>query len=89
MAITKGAKKAIRASARKRVFNLRRKHAVQDVAKELKRLAAAGKGVEAAALLPQAYRALDKAAKTHYLHRNAAARKKSRLAALVAKVSKK
>lgn len=85
MAITKGAKKAIRSAARKRVFNLRRKNAVQDVTKQIRKLVAAGKQKEAQALLPKAYQALDKAAKTHYIKKNAASRKKSRLAALIKK----
>ena len=85
MAITKGAKKAIRASARERVFNLRRKHAVEDVTKGIRKLIAAGKAKEAEGLLPKAYQALDKAAKTNYLNKNAVARKKSRLAALIKK----
>ncbi len=85
MAITKGAKKAIRSSARKRVFNLRRKHAIDDVTKQIRKLVAAGKKKEAQALLPKAYQALDKAAKTNYLKKNAASRKKSRLAALIKK----
>ncbi|OGG47191.1 30S ribosomal protein S20 [Candidatus Kaiserbacteria bacterium RIFCSPHIGHO2_01_FULL_49_13] len=85
MAITRSAKKAIRSAARKRVFNLRRKNAIQDVTKQIRKLVAAGKKKEAQALLPKAYQALDKAAKTNYLKKNAAARKKSRLAALIKK----
>ena len=85
MAITKSAKKAIRSTARKRIFNLRRKHAIEEVTKEVRKLIASGKGNEAAALLPKAYQALDKAAKTHYLSKNTVARKKSRLTALIKK----
>ncbi|HEY4517758.1 MAG TPA: 30S ribosomal protein S20 [Candidatus Paceibacterota bacterium] len=83
MAITKGAKKAIRSAARKRLFNVRRKQGIEIVTKQIRKLAAAGKKAEAQALLPQAYAVLDKAAKTHFLNKNAAARRKSRLAVLV------
>ena len=38
MAITSSAKKAIRVAARKRVFNLRRKNAVTNAVKKIKRL---------------------------------------------------
>ncbi len=83
MPITTSAKKALRSAARKRVFNLRRKGAVTDVTKEVKKLVAAGKKDAARALLPKVAQALDKAAKTGVLKPNAVARKKSRLAALI------
>ena len=83
MAITKGAKKAIRASERKRIFNLRRKKALTDTSKALTRAVAAGDTAAAANLLPAAYQAVDKAAKRGVIKANTAARKKSRLARLV------
>ena len=86
MAITKSAKKAHRVSLRKRVFNLRRKEAVSDAIKNIRKLVAAKKLSEAAKLLPLAYKAFDKAAKEHSLRRGAADRKKSQLARLVASV---
>ncbi len=79
MPITSSAKKAMRASERKRVFNVRRNRAMKDAMKEVRQLASAGKAVEAAALLPKAYQAIDKAAKRGVIKPNAAARKKSRL----------
>lgn len=85
MAITSSAKKAIRASARKRVFNVRRKNAIVDVVKKIKRLIKEKKTKEAQTLLPLAYQAIDKALKTKYLKKNTAARKKSRLAKLINK----
>ncbi len=81
MAITKGAKKAHRASLRKRVFNMRRKGAMTDAVKEVRKLVAAGKKDEAAKLLPAAYQAIDKAKKRGVIKENTASRKKSRLAA--------
>ena len=83
MAITSSAKKAIRVSARKRVFNLRRKNAITNVVKKIIRLLKEKKIKEAQAFLSMAYKAIDKAAKTKYLKKNTAARKKSRLAKLI------
>ncbi len=85
MPITKGAKKALRASKRKRVYNLVRKDAVKDVIKELRRLSTSGKKDEAVKLLPKVYEALDKAAKTKVIKKNTADRKKSRFAQMLKK----
>lgn len=80
MAITSSAKKAIRASARKRVFNLRRKEALHDTTKAFMKAAAVKDASQAAKLLPAAYAAIDKATKRGTIKKNTAARKKSRLA---------
>ncbi|HEY9481070.1 MAG TPA: 30S ribosomal protein S20 [Candidatus Paceibacterota bacterium] len=88
MAITSSAKKALRASKRKRVFNIARRDAVSDSTKELKKLVAAGNYAEAMKLLPSVYKELDKAAKTGFIKPNAAARRKSRFSALVKKAKK-
>jgi small subunit ribosomal protein S20 len=85
MAIKQSAKKAIRSSARKRVFNLRRSRVMKDAVKEVAELAASGKRKEATAKLSAAYKAIDKAAKRGVIKKNTAARKKSRLARLIAK----
>ena len=85
MPITKGAQKAHRASLRKRVFNLRRKGTMNDVVKKIRKLATEGKQAEAQKLLPEAYKAIDKAAKRGIIKDNTAARKKSRLSALLKK----
>lgn len=76
MAIIKSAKKAIRSSARKRVFNLRRKKALSETTK-------AFRATPSTAALAQAYQAIDKAAKRGLIKKNNAARKKSRLAKLL------
>lgn len=89
MAITSSAKKAIRVSARKRVFNLHRKKDVDDVVKKIMKFVTAGKAGEAIALLPQVYKAIDKAAKTNLLKKNTSARMKSRLTLFVNKNLKK
>ncbi|HUY62591.1 MAG TPA: 30S ribosomal protein S20 [Candidatus Paceibacterota bacterium] len=83
MAITSSAKKAIRSSAKKRVFNLRRKNAMHDSTKALAKALAVGDAVGAAKLLPAAYAAIDKAKKRGIIKPNAAARKKSHLVAAI------
>lgn len=83
MPITKGAHKAHRSSLRKHVFNVRRKSAMNDVVKKLKKSAAAGNAEDAQKMLPSAYKAIDKAAKRGVIKKNTAARKKSRLAAAI------
>lgn len=87
MPITKSAKKALRQSLTRQKRNLKRKETIKDIIKKIKKLVAQGKTEEAKTLLPQAQKSLDKATK-NYLHRRAASRKKSRLAALINKTSK-
>jgi small subunit ribosomal protein S20 len=85
MAITSSAKKAIRASAKKHVFNLRRKDALRDTTKALVKALAAKDVAGAEKLIPAAYSAIDKAKKRGVIKSNTAARKKSRLALAVKK----
>ncbi len=85
MAITSSAKKAIRSSARKRVFNLRRKAALYDATKAVKKALAAKDAAGAEKLLPAAYQAIDKAKKRGVLKGNTADRKKARLSAAIAR----
>lgn len=87
MAITKGAKKAVRSSERKRVFNIRTTSAMRDVVKDIKKAIVAGKGDEAKMMLPAAYKAIDKAAKRGVIKGNTADRKKSRLSASIKKAT--
>lgn len=84
MAITASAKKAIRTSLRKRVFNIRRARAIGAAVKDFKKLVAAKQFAEAEKILPQVYQAYDKAAKEHTIRKGNAARNKSRLAHLLA-----
>jgi len=79
MAITKNAKKAHRASLKKHVFNVRRKRALTDTVKVVKK-AITTDVAEAEKSLSAAYKAIDKAAKGGVIKKNAASRKKSRLA---------
>ncbi len=79
MPIKKSAKKAIRQDQKKRTYNTIRKIEMKSVVKKIKLLSKEGKNEEAKKLLPQAYKAIDKAAKTGYIKDNAASRKKSRI----------
>lgn len=79
MPITKSAKKALRQNKTRRERNLRRLDVLRDTLKGIKKLIAENKKEEAIKLLPIAYKAIDKAAKTGVIKKNTAARKKSRI----------
>lgn len=87
MAITSSAKKALRASKKKRVFNLRRKSAIEKQLKDFRKLVVAKKKAEAEKMIPSLYQALDKAVKTNYVKANTSARLKSRAMASLKKLS--
>ena len=86
MPITSSAVKALRASKRKRVFNIRRKNAAEKQLKTFRRLVAAKDKAGAVKLIPGLYQALDKAVKTDYFKANTAARLKSRAMAALKKL---
>ena len=86
MPITRSAKKALRASVRKREFNLVRKEAASNAVKSVKKLVLAGNKKQALAAFSQAQKALDKAVKGRSLDRNTASRRKSRLAKMIKKL---
>jgi small subunit ribosomal protein S20 len=88
MAITRGAKKAVRSSERKRVFNVRRNNTMRDVVKDIKKAITAGETDKAKTLLPTVYKAIDKAAKRGVIKSNTANRKKSRLSAAIKRTVK-
>jgi len=85
MPITTSAKKALRGSKRKQVFNSRKKDQVYKTVKKFKKLVAAKSVAEAEKMFPQIQKVLDKAAKTGLIKKNAAARKKARLSKMVVK----
>jgi len=85
MIITKSAKKALRQSKRRRVRNIQKKKKIRKILKEIKKLVTEKKTKEARALLPQAYKLLDKAAKIGLIKENTVARKKSRITKLVSR----
>jgi len=83
MPIIKSAKKALRGSKKKRVFNERRKRAMRNTIKEIKKAGSAATPES----LSAAYQAIDKAAKRGVIKKNTAARKKSRLVKAIKKQS--
>lgn len=86
MPTTKSAIKAMHQSIKRRARNLVKKKAFKKAVKEVRKLIAAGKKSEAAQGLNKAFQALDKATKTHVLHKNTASRLKSRLSKAIAKI---
>jgi ribosomal protein S20 len=86
MAITSSAKKALRASKKKRVFNLRRKSVIDNQLKAFQKLIIAKNKAGAEKLVPAIYKALDKAAKTNYIKKNTSSRLKSRVMAALKKL---
>ena len=83
MAITKSAKKSIRQTKRRKVQNLVYKNKIKNLIKEARVLVLQKKTNEAKKLLPAIYEALDKSAKAGVIKKNAASRKKSRMAKLI------
>ena len=81
------AKKALRQSERRHAQNAQKLRALREAVKEVRKYIAAGKKDAAAAILPKAYQALDKAAKMNVLKKNTVSRKKARLTRAVAKTT--
>jgi small subunit ribosomal protein S20 len=86
MPITKSAKKALRQSRRKRLFNLRRSKKMKSLVKQVRDLIKEKKKKEALKILPETYKAIDKAAKRGVIKKNTASRKKSRLTKAIEKI---
>jgi small subunit ribosomal protein S20 len=82
MPITRSAKKAIRGSLRKKVFNDQRKRAMKEIIKKIEKIAKTDKA-EAVKMLNAAFQAIDKAVQKGVIKKNNAAHKKARLAKLV------
>ncbi len=87
MPITSSAKKELRASKRKRVFNVKRKNDLKSTVKEVKTLIKAKTKKEAEKSLSIAFQAIDKAVKRGVIKKNTGARKKSRLSKAIGKIS--
>jgi ribosomal protein S20 len=87
MPITESAKKALRNSSRKRGFNLARKSALTGSIKKFRKMITAGQLTEAKAFYSTVEQAIDKASKTNLIKANNGSRKKSRLKALLNKVT--
>lgn len=70
----------MRQSDRRKGMNLKRKDAMKDAVKKVKKLKSQNKNEEVLKLLSQAHKAIDKAAKKGVIKKQTASRKKSRLA---------
>ncbi|MGV3617516.1 MAG: 30S ribosomal protein S20 [Fimbriimonas sp.] len=80
MANTKSAKKDLRRSNKRRVSNIQTKSALKTYVKKARVTAAGGDADAAKTALTLAVKMLDKAAQKGVIHKNAAARRKSRVA---------
>jgi len=87
MPITQSAKKALKQSKKKWVFNLRRSKKMKSIMKQAQELIKDKKKEEVIKILPEAYKAIDKASKRGLIKKNTASRKKSRLTKAVQKLS--
>ncbi len=67
--------------------NVKRKEAIRQVMRQIRKHLSAGQKQEAQALLPQLAKALDKAASRGAIHQNKAARLKARFMKLVAQAT--
>lgn len=86
MANTKSAKKDLRRTAKRRQRNIQVKSALKTYVKKVRVSAATGDAEATAVALVSAVKALDKAAQKGTIHKNAAARRKSRAAKAANKV---
>ncbi|MDI9325239.1 MAG: 30S ribosomal protein S20 [Alphaproteobacteria bacterium] len=86
MPIILSAKKALRASKNKRVFNIRKDRAMKDTMHAVKKAVTEKNKTEAKKLFTLAQQAIDKAVKRGIIKANNGARKKSRLLATIAKI---
>lgn len=86
MPITASAKKAARQSIKRRKANLQKKEAFKNAVKDFKKSLTAKDLSKASETLKLVYQKLDKAAKTHTIHKNTASRLKSRLAKKLASI---
>ena len=87
MPIIKAQKKSVRQSARRKVFNDRRRRTMRETIKQLKDLVASNDKKAAEELLPTTYKAIDKAVKRKVIAPNAASRKKAQAARMVKEIA--
>lgn len=87
MAHSNQAKKRIRQNEKRRIQNKSLSSRMRTEVKRVLQLCETGDKSAALAQMPTASKLLDKAARQHVIHANAAARKKSRLMAAIARVS--
>ena len=85
----KSAEKRVRQSERRRLINRNNRAKLRTSIKKLRSALEGGDAKESAALLPTTVSEIDKAVRKGSLHRNAAARQKSRLTIRVNRASAK
>lgn len=83
----KSSEKRVRQSEKRRLVNKSNRGRLRTSIKKLRTALAAGNSAELSALLPETISTIDKAVQKGVLHRNAAARHKSRLTARVNQAS--
>lgn len=86
MAIKKSAKKAIRQNIKRRKINLFYQNKIKNLVKEIRDLAVKKNPPGIQKKVSEVYKALDKAAKVGTIKKNAATRRKARIAKLVKKL---
>ena len=84
----KSAEKRVRQSERRRVINRSNRARLRTAVKNLRASLSKGAGKDAVELLPKTVSEIDKAVQKGVLHRNAAARHKSRLTVRVTQAAK-
>jgi small subunit ribosomal protein S20 len=84
----KSAEKRVRQSERRRAINRSNRARLRTAVKNLRATLSKGAGKDAVELLPQTISEIDKAVQKGVLHRNAAARHKSRLTARVTQAAR-
>lgn len=89
MPVTKSAIKKARQDVKAREHNREIRDAYKKASKEVRKSVLSGDIKKATELLKKAYSEIDKAAKRNVIHKNNAARRKSRLTALLKKDNKK
>lgn len=89
MPILKSAKKQLRQNATRRLRNDRFRDLFREARVAFERLIAGNKPKEAAEVFPKLQKVIDTLAKKNLIHKNNAARKKSRFAGMLAKLSSK
>jgi len=86
MANTKSAEKRIRQNAKERERNRTHRSRLRTAVKRLRATVEGGEGAKAKELLPETLRTIDSIAQKGVIHKNTAARTKSRLVRAVAAV---
>jgi small subunit ribosomal protein S20 len=80
---TVSAKKRVRQTKDRTLRNKNRRSSMRTVLRQIREAVEAGNKAEAQALLPLAYKRIDKAAGAHIIHENTAANRKRKLARYV------